>query len=237
MKLEQSFDVKAPIDRVWSALVDVEHVAPCLPGAQVTGRNDDGSYNGSFSVKIGPTVAAYSGKLEMRDVDEQSHTATMYANGTDKRGQGGAKATIVSRLQAVDGVTHVEVDTDYTITGRLARFGRGGMIEDISHRLLKEFAARLQASLEEGAEVAGSAAPAAEPPPVTAAESAERATPDALKPGTSAAPVAVEPLDAGSLVASITWEHLRRNPGPPLAIAAMLMLLLIRRRRRSRSAS
>ena len=74
MKLEQSFEVAAPIERVWEALIDVEHVAPCLPGAAVTGRNDDGSYNGTFTIKIGPTTAAYAGKLEMEQVDESVRT-------------------------------------------------------------------------------------------------------------------------------------------------------------------
>src|SRR5215469_1829284 len=148
MKLEQSFEVEAPIDQVWRTLIDVEHVAPCLPGAAVTGRNEDGSYNGTFTVKIGPTTASYTGRLEMENIDEASHTATMQAQGTDKRGQGGAKATINSRLAPLDGAgTRVEVVTDYHITGRLARFGRGGMIEDISERLLREFAKRLQSSL------------------------------------------------------------------------------------------
>jgi uncharacterized protein len=148
MKLEQSFEVSAPLQRVWEALIDVERVAPCLPGAAVTGRNDDGSYNGEFKVKIGPTSAAYSGKLNMESIDEQAHHATMQAAGTDKRGQGGAKATIESSVEEVDaGTTKVYVSTDYHITGRLARFGRGGMIEEISNRLLREFATRLQAML------------------------------------------------------------------------------------------
>src|ERR1700753_1677258 len=145
MKLAQSFEVEAPTEQVWAALIDVERVAPCLPGAAVTGRNDDGSYNGTFTVKIGPTTASYTGKLEMENVDEAAHTATMQAQGTDKRGQGGAKATINSRVVPADGAgTRVDVVTDYHITGRLARFGRGGMIEDISERLLREFAKRLQ---------------------------------------------------------------------------------------------
>src|ERR1700761_6289920 len=148
MKLEQSFEVKAPLERVWQALIDVERVAPCLPGAEVTGRNEDGSYDGTFKVKIGPTAAAYSGKLHMDEIDEGSHTATMHAQGTDRRGQGGAKATIVSSVaDAGDGATRVNVATDYHITGRLARFGRGGMIEEISNRLLKEFATSLQGML------------------------------------------------------------------------------------------
>ena len=172
MKLEQSFEVAAPLERVWEALIDVERVAPCLPGAAVTGRNDDGSYNGTFKVKIGPTSAAYTGKLAMENVDESAHTATMDAQGTDKRGQGGAKATIVSTVaDAGNGSTRVEVVTDYHITGRLARFGRGGMIEDISNRLLGDFAKCLQTSLAGGGmdETAGSA----EPADSAAAESAE----------------------------------------------------------------
>jgi uncharacterized protein len=148
MKLEQSFEVQAPLERVWNALIDVERVAPCLPGASVTARNPDGSYNGEFKVKIGPTSAAYSGKLHMEDVDEAKHSAVMQAAGTDKRGQGGAKATIVSSVtEAAGGVTTVIVSTDYHITGRLARFGRGGMIEEISNRLLGEFATSLQGML------------------------------------------------------------------------------------------
>ncbi len=148
MKLEQSFEVAAPLDRVWAALIDVERVAPCLPGADISGRNDDGSYNGTFRVKIGPTAAAYVGKLEMESVDEASHTATMQAAGTDRRGQGGAKATIVSSVkEAGPGQTVVEVSTDYGITGRLARFGRDGTIEEIGNRLLGEFAASLEAML------------------------------------------------------------------------------------------
>ena len=150
MKLEQSFEVDAPLNEVWEALVDVEHVAPCIPGAAITGRNEDGSYNGTFKIKIGPTTASYAGRLEMQNLDEAAHTATMHAHGSDRRGQGGATATIVSTLSPQASRTRVEVVTDYHITGRLARFGRGGMIEDISERLLRDFAARLQSSLARG---------------------------------------------------------------------------------------
>ena len=194
MKLEQSFEVAAPIDQVWQTLIDVEHVAPCLPGAAVTGRNKDGSYNGTFTVKIGPTTASYTGKLEMESLDEASHSATMQAQGTDKRGQGGAKATIMSRLAPADGHgTRVEVVTDYHITGRLARFGRGGMIEDISERLLREFAKRLQSELAAQPETHGAPVPAAEPaaPAETAAHeagaAAETAAYEAAAPAETAA--------------------------------------------------
>jgi carbon monoxide dehydrogenase subunit G len=187
MKLEQSFEVAAPLERVWIALIDVERVAPCLPGASVTGRNEDGTYNGNFKVKIGPTSAAYSGKLMMENVDESTHTATMQAQGTDKRGQGGAKATIVSSVrEGSDGPqsARVEVVTDYHITGRLARFGRGGMIEDISNRLLGEFAKCLQTSLAGG--VGGAADGEAAGGPAAGAPTTETATAPAAETAAAA---------------------------------------------------
>jgi uncharacterized protein len=329
MKLEQSFEVAAPIDQVWQTLIDVEHVAPCLPGAAVTGRNEDGSYNGTFTVKIGPTTASYTGKLEMENVDEASHTATMLAQGTDKRGQGGAKATILSRLAPADGQgTRVEVVTDYHITGRLARFGRGGMIEDISERLLREFAKRLQTSLAEQPETFAPPAPAGaqteepqqpapvEPPveaaadaptevvpaheeapaeavpaheeaPVEAAADAptevvppheeapapmaaheeataptvsheEAASPPpeppphspppptpppppvspppppiaAQPPPLANPPMPTEPMQGLSLMGSVVWGRIKRNPAPAAAAGVAVVLLMARRRRR-----
>jgi uncharacterized protein len=191
MKLDQSFEVKAPLDEVWSALIDIERVAPCRPGAEVTEAGDDGEFKGTFSVKLGPTTAAYNGTLKMENVDEASHTATMRANGTDKRGQGGAKAQITSVLKEVEGGTRVDVSTDFTITGRLARFGRGGMIQDVSNRLLREFAACLQRNLEatqepppQAASASGAPQPASEggAPQSTAAGGAPKRAPAPAKP-------------------------------------------------------
>ena len=195
MKLEQSFEVSAPLERVWAALIDIERVAPCLPGAEVTGRNDDGSFNGTFKVKIGPTAAAYSGKLHMDEVDEAVHKAVMHAQGTDRRGQGGAKATIESSVAELSaGSTQVSVVTDYHITGRLARFGRGGMIEEISNRLLKEFAKSLQAMVAAD----GDAGEAAAPPAPAAAAAVDTASAVVADPGSAdAAETAAEaPVDA-----------------------------------------
>lgn len=190
MKLEHSFEVEAPLDRVWKTMIDVERVAPCLPGAEITGSSE-GVYEGNFTVKLGPTTASYAGKLEMAEVDEANHRATMHANGRDKRGQGSAKATIVSSMSETGGTTKVEVLTDFTLTGRLARFGRGGMIEDVSNRLVGDFVECLRGTIE------------AEPAVETAADgrSVEKAPPP---------PVPAKPVKGISLFISILWQRIKR---------------------------
>jgi carbon monoxide dehydrogenase subunit G len=218
VKLEQSFEVEAPIDAVWQALIDVERVAPCLPGASVTGRNEDGSYAGNLTIKIGPTTAAYAGRLEMDQIDESAHVATMQAQGTDKRGQGGAKATITSTLSESGQATRVDVSTDYHITGRLARFGRGGMIEDISNRLLREFASCLQKSLagQDGAAAEPAAAGAAAGGDgAVSAEGAESPAPteaaDAVSAEGAESPAPTEAADAETTATAPSAEA----PPPP----------------------
>jgi uncharacterized protein len=197
MKLEHSFEVRAPLERVWEALIDVERVAPCLPGAEITEAGDDGSYRGNFTVKLGPTTASYRGELAIEEVDEQAHRAVMRANGSDKRGQGSAKATIVNVMRQEGELTKVEVETDFTITGRLARFGRGGMIQDVSNRLLRDFSDCLQQSIE-------SAEPAA-------AERAE--SPQAAPAATQAArpaPRQAKPVGGLSLLFRVLLDRLKR---------------------------
>ena len=123
----------------------------------------------------------------------------MRASGQDKRGQGGAKATIVSRLRQQGDTTRVEVETDLKITGRLARFGRGGMIQDVSNRLLQDFAECLQKTIE-----------AAPPPPqAERAETAQPLAPAQPAPG-SAGPPAAPPVKGFSLLMSVLWERLKR---------------------------
>jgi carbon monoxide dehydrogenase subunit G len=232
MKLEQSFEVEAPIAEVWAALTDVQRVAPCLPGAEITESDEDGVYRGNFTVKIGPTTASYRGTLRMVSKDDDAHVATMQADGQDKRGQGGAKATIVSRLTEQGGATKVDVDTDFSITGRLARFGRGGMIQDVSNKLLGQFARCLQTQLAGGNGAATSARPAEtaeeEHEDSAQATSTNGASGDAK---TEAAPAA--PLDAGSIMVDVVRDRAKQN-APLLggALLALLVLVVLRWRRR-----
>ena len=202
MKLQQSFDVRAPLDRVWETLIDIERVAPCLPGAEITEAGEDGTYRGTFSVRLGPTTAAYRGELNMEEIDRDARRVVMRASGQDKRGQGSAKATIVSTMRQEGEVTTVETETDFTITGRLARFGRGGMIEDISNRLLREFAECLQQKIE--------APPAAEP---TLLDSIVAATPEgaaSLPPAGADTTRSARPIGGFSLFFRALVDRLRR---------------------------
>ena len=195
MKIERSFTVAAPPDEVWSALVDVERVAPCLPGAEITGVDEDGTCQGLFTVKLGPTTVKYRGTLELENVDQAARSATMRGRGSDTRGQGGTTVTIVSEVADEDGGARVDVAMDLTITGRLARFGRGGMIEDVASHLMEQFAACLQQRL------------AADPVPVaaeaTAAGAAEPAP--ASRPGPTA-----PPIKSIRLVLQVLLSRLRR---------------------------
>ncbi len=194
MKLEQHFEVEAPLERVWAALIDVERVAPCLPGAEITEQGDDGVYRGNFTVKLGPTTAAYRGELSLEEVDEAAHRVTMKASGQDKRGAGSARATILSALREESGTTHVDVETDFTITGKLARFGRGGMIKDVSNKLLGDFSSCLAQTIE-----------SEEPEPEPAGGPAPTPT-EATRP--SAPPA--KPIKGFSLFLSVLRTRLRR---------------------------
>lgn len=197
MKLEQHFEVEAPLERVWAALIDVERVAPCLPGAEITEQGDDGVYRGDFTVKLGPTTAAYRGELSLEEVDEAAHRVAMKASGQDKRGQGSARATILSALREEAGSTHVDVETDFTITGKLARFGRGGMIKDVSNRLLGDFSSCLAQTIE-----SEPATPSGDPP----------AGGPALTPteAVRSAPQSAKPIKGFSLFLSVLRDRLRR---------------------------
>jgi carbon monoxide dehydrogenase subunit G len=215
MKLEQAFEVQAPIEQVWEALIDLERVAPCLPGATITEHDEDGTYHGEFKVKLGPTTAAYRGTVKIEEADAATHTATMRAKGTDKRGHGGANATIVNTLTSEGGVTRVSAVTDFTITGRLARFGRGGMIEDISNRLMRDFSTCLQSRIEAAPAPSGEQVTTGEEPPEAVAGAAEPdparpAPPPAAAPPPPPPPAPAKPISGFSLFFGALLDRIKR---------------------------
>ena len=131
-----------PIDHAWAVLTDVELVAPCLPGAELQGRDGE-SYLGRIRVKLGPVVAQYRGKASIVERDEERRRMVMRAEGRDARGQGNVKATIQAELEEIEGGTHVRVLTDLGVTGRVAQVGRG-LLSDVSAKIVDQFVENLE---------------------------------------------------------------------------------------------
>ena len=142
MKIENEFTVSSPVDEVWKALLDLELVAPCLPGAALTEQVGD-DYKGTMSVKIGPITAKYNGTVSYSEVDEENHRAVITANGKDARGQGTASAVITSQLEKVSDGTKVSVETDMKLTGKAAQFGRG-IAQDVAGKIMGRFSECLE---------------------------------------------------------------------------------------------
>src|SRR5215210_3275511 len=162
MKINNEFTVGAPIQRAWDTMLNLERIAPCLPGAAIQDEKDEGEYDGTMKVKIGPITANYKGTVKFEEVNEDNHRAVLQATGRDARGQGTASATIVSTLQEESDGTKVSVETDMKLTGRAAQFGRG-IAQDVATKMLDQFASCLEQEISGGPEEGAAAAAPAEP--------------------------------------------------------------------------
>ena len=157
MKINNEFTVSVPIEQAWNIMLDLERVAPCLPGAAIQGSEDD-EYRGTMKVKIGPITANYKGTVKVEEADEENHRAVVQATGRDARGQGTASATIVSTLHGEGEQTRVTVETDMHLTGRAAQFGRG-IAQDVATKMLGQFADCLEREIVGGNGEGAAAAP------------------------------------------------------------------------------
>ena len=157
MKINNEFTVSAPIQQAWDTMLNLERIAPCLPGAAIRDEKEEGEYDGTMKVKIGPITANYKGTVKFEEVDEDNHRAVLQATGRDARGQGTASATIVSTLQEEDEGTKVSVETDMKLTGRAAQFGRG-IAQDVATKMLDQFASCLEEEITGGPEEGAAAA-------------------------------------------------------------------------------
>lgn len=174
MELVNEFTVNADIDTTWATLTDVERIAPCMPGAQLTEIEGD-TYRGTVSVKVGPITAKFKGEANFVEQDVEAHKAVLKAAGRDTGGKGNASALITAQLSPVGDATHVKVTTDLTITGKVAQFGRGALA-DVSTKLIDQFVQQLETTVLN------------EPP--TVADAAESAPPAKAAPKPKKAPAA-----------------------------------------------
>ena len=145
MELVHEFTVAVPVERAWDVLTDVERIAPCMPGAELTGV-DGGTYHGQVKIKVGPITAQYKGTASFAEKDEAARRVVLKASGRDTRGQGTAAATVTAAMAEEAGATTVSIVTDLSVSGRVAQFGRGVMA-DVSARLLEQFVHNLEADV------------------------------------------------------------------------------------------
>jgi carbon monoxide dehydrogenase subunit G len=144
--IDSTFQVPVGMDAVWDALLDIERIAPCLPGASIDENRGDGEYAGSMRVKLGPVTSTFRGTLRVAEADEHARRAVIEASARDTRGQGAAAATITSTLEPDGEGTRVAVQTEMKLAGTAAQFGRG-VVDDVSQKLVQEFAGRLAAEI------------------------------------------------------------------------------------------
>jgi carbon monoxide dehydrogenase subunit G len=235
MHLEHEFVVPVPVKQAWEVLLDIERIAPCMPGATVDSVEGD-AFAGRVKVKVGPITVTYRGTASFLERDEDARRVTIKADGREARGSGTAAATIVAALYDEGERTRVTVDTELAVTGRPAQFGRGVMV-DVSNKLLATFTDCLERTLaseqEAPAPVAGApaaptsvtaeptsvtaqptpAAPAAPAAVATPREAAERPTPEAIDLlETAGAPVLKRVAPAVAVVGLLVvlWWVLRR---------------------------
>ena len=218
LKLTNEFTVAVPLERAWETLLDIERVAGFLPGAKIEPSSEEGVYQGTMRVKVGPMVVNYRGTARLVHADDNEHVADISVQANDTKGQGTASATIRNRLEQTNAGTRVIAETDLSITGRQAQFGRG-IMQDVAGRMLDDFAKRFESYL-----LAGETEQ-----PVAGAENGHAGQAQSTAAGGPLPPAeeSDDALDLGSVMFRI--PAVQRGA---IALGLILLILLTRRGRR-----
>jgi carbon monoxide dehydrogenase subunit G len=161
MKIENGFDVPLPPAEAWRVLLDIERVAPCLPGAELLETIDPTTFKGRVNVRLGPVAVSFVGTAKLDEVDEAARSVRVKAAGTEAKGRGGAQAVVAFTLaETAPRTSHVHIVTDLTLNGAVAQYGRGtAMIADMAQQMVNRFAETLKVQIE-GSEAERAAAAA-----------------------------------------------------------------------------
>jgi uncharacterized protein len=147
-KIEEEFEVRAPVQQVWEYLIDPAKVVVCIPGAELLEAQDERTFVGAVKVKLGPMSMSFKGLMKFTEVDEQGHQVRMVGEGRDAGGAGSAKVTMLSKVAPLKGVgALVVVNAEVDLVGKVVQFGRG-MIEEVSRQLFRQFSACVKQRLE-----------------------------------------------------------------------------------------
>ena len=147
-KIEERFEVQAPVERVWQYLIDPKRVVECLPGAQLLEQKDDQTFLGAIKVKVGPLSMSYKGQAKFTEMDEQTHQVRMVGDAREVTGSGSTKVSMLSTVVPLaGGGSEVSVNADVELVGKIVQFGRG-MIEEVSRQMFRQFATCVKQHLE-----------------------------------------------------------------------------------------
>src|SRR6516225_8724422 len=148
MEFDNAFEVPLPPAEAWKVLLDIERIAPCMPGAELTEVLGDNRYKGKIAVRLGPVALTFAGLVKFEEIDDANRTARVSAQGTDAKGRGGANAASVFRLEPAGSGSKVLVHTNLTLSGAVAQYGRGvGIIQATAAQLMNQFAKCLREKL------------------------------------------------------------------------------------------
>jgi uncharacterized protein len=204
LQIENSFEVGAPPDRVYAFLLDVNRVVGCVPGAELSEVVDPNTFKGKVKIKVGPVTVAYAGTARIAERNEASRTAVLEGEGRETTGPGNARAKASMKVEESDAGSKVTVNTDFTVAGRVAQFGRG-LMEDVSKSLVAQMAACIKSQLETAEQP-----PAAPSAPAGSSTAADPANP--APPSPPPAPVqaqAAKPVNALGLLWSVLVNRLK----------------------------
>ena len=222
MELNNAFRVAVPAAKTWEVLTDVERVAPCLPGATLLSVDGD-EFTGAVKVKVGPITVSYKGDAAFQEKDAAAQRVVLKATGKETRGNGSATAIVTAQLKDEGDATNVVINTDLTISGKAAQFGRG-VLADVATNLIGQFAKSLEASVlgdsapTDAATLSSTPTAAAEAAPAQAdtGDSVDLLKVVALPVAKRAGPV-VAAVAGGVVIGFLLGRRKRAHPAPVLA--------------------
>jgi len=147
-KIEERFEVQAPVERVWKYLIDPQRVVGCLPGAELLEQQDEHTFLGAIKVKVGPLSMSYKGQAKFTEINEETHQVRMVGDAREVGGSGSTKVSMLSTVAPMaSGGSEVTVNADVELVGKIVQFGRG-MIEEVSRQMFRQFSACVKQQLE-----------------------------------------------------------------------------------------
>lgn len=147
-KIEERFEVQAPVERVWKYLIDPQSVVQCLPGAELLEQQDEHNFLGAIKVKVGPLAMSYKGHGKFTEVNEETHQVRMVGDAREVGGSGSTKVSMLSTVTPLaNGASEVSVNADVELVGKIVQFGRG-MIEEVSRQMFRQFSTCVRQKLE-----------------------------------------------------------------------------------------